>query len=393
MKPKEPKPKPAEQAAPKPRSNLLKLKPVSEQVIVITGATSGIGLATARAAAARGARLVLTARGEEALKAVRDDLTAKGAVVASTVADVADQAALQAVADLAVERFGGFDTWVNNAGVSIFGPIAKTPIEDQRRLFETNYWGLVHGSLIAVEHFKTRPGGGALINLGSVLGDVAIPPQGVYSASKHAVKGFTNALRMELIGQRAPISVSLIKPSAMDTPYKDHARNLTGMAVRNPPPVYGASLAAQAILYAAEHRVRELAVGGGGQALAIANAVAPFLIESLLAWTAPALSRDRSGRRRALADNLYDPGQDARERSFQRAVRETSLYTTAQMRPKTTLTLAVLAGLAASAAFRLGASNRGAGREPDQPDPAARSPVQALAAKLGLNGLGVRAAP
>ena len=365
------------------------------KLCVITGATSGIGLATARAAAARGAKLVLTARGEEALESVRADLAAKGAQVAYAAADVADLAGLQAVADLAVERFGGFDAWVNNAGVSIFGEISKTPIEDQRRLFETNYWGVVNGSLIAVEHFKNRPGGGALINLGSVLGDVAVPPQGAYSASKHAVKGFTNALRMELIGQRAPVSVTLVKPSAMDTPYKDHARNLTGMAVRNPPPVYGASLAAQAVLHAAEHRVRELTVGGSGRALAFVNAVAPFLAEPLLAWAAPPLSRDGSGRRRAMTDNLYDPGQDVRERSFQRAVRETSLYTAAQMRPKTTLTLAVLAGLAASAAFLLGRSevkdshDRCASEDP----PATRSPRQAFAGKLGLNGLGIRAAP
>jgi short-subunit dehydrogenase len=396
LKPKATKPKPAETTAPPaPRSNLLKLKPLSQQVIVITGATSGIGLATARAAAARGAKLVLTARNEAGLKAVRDELTAKHANVVYAVADVADRVALQAVADLAIERFGGFDTWVNNAGVSIFGPITKTPIEDQRRLFETNYWGLVGGSLIAVEHFRTRPGGGALINVGSVLGDVAVPPQGVYSASKHAVKGFTNALRMELIGQRAPVSVSLIKPSALDTPYKDHARNLTGAAVRNPPPVYGASLAAQAILYAAEHRVRELTVGGAGRALAVVSAVAPFLTEPLLAWAAPRLSRDESGRRRVLTDNLYEPGLEPRERSFQRAVRETSLYTTAQMRPKTTLTLAVLAGLAASAAFRLGRSavKDSHDRYANAEDPAPRSPVQALAARLGLNGLGARAAP
>ena len=392
LKPKEPKPKVVEKAAaPKVRSNLLRLKPVGEQVIVITGATSGVGLATARAAAARGAKLVLTSRNEAALEAVRADLAAKGASVAYAVADVADRAALQAVADLAVERFGGVDAWVNSAGVSIFGAIAKTPMEDQRRLFETNYWGLVNGSLIAVEHFKTRPGGGALINIGSVLGDVAMPPQGVFSASKHAVKGFTNALRMELIGQRAPVSVTLIKPWALDTPYKDHARNLTGMAVRNPPPVYGASLAAQAILYAAEHRTRELTVGGGGQALTIINALAPFLAEPLLAWTAPALSRDGSGRRQSLVDNLYEPAQEPRERSFQRAVRETSLYTSAQMRPKTTLALAALAGVAASVAFRIGASK--GRREPGEPDPAPLSRVQALAARLGLNGLGMRAAP
>lgn len=369
----------------------ISLKPVGTQTIVLTGATSGIGLATARAAAARGAKLVLTARNADALHAVHDDLVATGAQVAWVAGDVADRATLQGVAELAIERFGGFDTWVNNAGVSIFGTISRTPIEDQRRLFETNYWGVVNGSLIAVEHFKTRPGGGALINVGSVLGDVAIPVQGAYSASKHAVKGFTHALRLELMGQRAPVSVSLIKPSSIDTPYKDHARNLTGMAVRNPPPVYGAALAAQTILYAAEHRARELTVGGAGQALAVLSAVAPFLAEPLLAWAAPALSRDASGRRRSMSDNLYEPVPEGRERSFQRAVRETSLYTAAQMRPKTTLTLAVLAGLAASAVLR--AAARQGRREPEPPAPAPLSPIQALAARFGVSGLRMRATP
>jgi short-subunit dehydrogenase len=361
--------KPAKPArAARSGAHALRLKPLGEQVVVITGATSGVGLATARAAAARGAKLVLTARSAESLNAVAADLTSKGASVATLAADVADRAGLQAVADLAVERFGGFDTWVNNAGVAIFGALAKTPIEDQRRLFDTNYWGVVNGSLIAAEHLRHRPGGGALINVGSVLSDVALPPQGAYAASKHAVKGFTQALRLELMGQRAPVSVSLIKPSSLDTPYKDHARNLTGMAVRNPPPVYGASLAAQAILYAAEHRVRELTVGGGGEAVALAAMVAPFLVEPLLALAAPALSRDASGRRRSLTDNLYAPDNDLRERSFQRQVRETSLATAAQMRPGATLALAALAGLAASVAFRLGAKQ--ARRRPDEDESA-----------------------
>jgi short-subunit dehydrogenase len=366
---------------------------LSHQAIVITGATSGIGLSTARAAAARGARLVLTARNEAALKAVCDELTGKGASVVYAVADVADQAALRGVADLAVARFGGFDTWVNNAGVSMFGAITDTPIEDQRRLFETNYWGVVHGSLIAVEHFKTRAGGGALINMGSALGDVAVPLQGTYSASKHAVKAFTNALRMELQAERAPVSVTLIKPAAIDTPSKDHARNLTGAAVRNPPPVYATPLVAQAVLYAAEHPVRALTVGAGGQALAVIDALAPFITEALLGWIVPGLSRDRSVRRRAFADNLHQAGQDLRERSFQGSVRETSLYATAQMRPKTTIALAVLAGLAASAFLRLGVGrDRRSRREPPPPQPAPASPRQTLAAKPGLNGLRARAA-
>ena len=211
----------------------LKLKPLPRQVIVITGATSGIGLSTARAAAAEGAGLVLAARNEEALKSVCDDLTAKGARCAYVVADVGLCEQVQALADFAIAEFGGFDTWVNNAGVSILGPIVETPLEDQRRLFDTNYWGVVYGSRVAVEHLRTREGGGAVINLGSPLGDVAAPGQGVYSASKFAVKAFTQALQYELAGQGWPVSVTLIKPQAVDSPYAEHARNLTSLAVES----------------------------------------------------------------------------------------------------------------------------------------------------------------
>jgi short-subunit dehydrogenase len=349
------------------RHHALKLKPLARQVVVITGATSGIGLSTARAAAQRGASLVLAARNEQALKTICEDLTHKGAKVAYVVADVGVEADVGRIADEAVARFGGFDTWVNNAGVSIFGMTTDTPLEDQRRLFDTNYWGVVYGSLAAVAHFRSREGGGALINVGSVLGDMALPQRGAYCASKHAVKGFTNALRMELMEQRAPVSLTLIKPSAVDTPFKDHARNLTGAPVRSPPPVYATPLVAQAILYAAEHRVRELTVGSGGLLLTVMGLLAPLATEPLLAWSTPALSREPAGARRATGDNLHRPGPDLRERAFYRNVHETSLYSSAQMRPATSLGLALAAGAAAVFAFKLG----GRRRPPEAPPPVA----------------------
>jgi short-subunit dehydrogenase len=343
------------------RRNPLKLKPLREQVMVITGATSGIGLSTARAAAARGACLVLAARNEAALKAVCEDLTGKGAKTVYAVADVGHQADVRAIAQTAIDRFGGFDTWVNDAGVSIVGPITEISIEDQRRLFDTNYWGVVYGSLVAVEHLKTRPGGGALINLGSALSDVALPMQGPTAASKHAVKAFTNALRMELMRERAPLAVTLIKPATVDTPAKDHAKNLTGQALKNAPPVYATPLVAEAILYAAEHRVRELSVGSSGPVLAALAALAPSLAEPILAVLTPALQRDGEAAPKLGTDNLHHAGQDLRERSYSRGVREQSLYSAAQMRPKATLTLGLLTGLAAGAAIFGG---RKLGRKP-----------------------------
>jgi short-subunit dehydrogenase len=336
------------------KTSRIRLKPLAQQVIVITGATSGIGLSTARAAAARGAVLVLAARNEEALKAVCEDLSAKGAQVAYVAADVGRESDVRAIAAVAVSRFGGFDTWVNNAGVSIVGAADAVSLEDHHRLFDTNYWGVVHGSLVAVEQFASQAGGGALINVGAAASDVALPLQSAFSASKHAVKGFTDALRTELMAAHTPVSVTLIKPSGADTPGKDNARNLTGAVVAHPSGLYATPLVAQAILYAAEHRVRDLTVGAGGGILALAAAVVPVLTDPFLALTARLSAKTARGLDPARIDNLHHAGRDLRERSFQTGVRESSLYATAQMRPKAAWGLALGAALATVLAFKLG---------------------------------------
>jgi short-subunit dehydrogenase len=327
------------------------LKPVSAQTIVITGATSGLGLSIARIAAAKGAKLLLSARNEQALRALCEELHARGGVAAYVTADVCEEAQVRAVAARADALYGGFDTWINNAGIGIYGQLGNTPVEDQRRLFETNYWGVVNGSLVAAEHLKSRAGGGALINVGSVLSDVAIPIQGAYSASKHAVKGFTNALRMELLREAPQISVTLVKPGALDTPYREHARNFIGSPMKNPPPVYATPLAAEAVLYAAEHRTREITVGGAGWALAIAGQVLPALIEPMLAWAVPALSRGGEEAAVVGGDALHKPGRGLRERVPYFAVRQTSLFTKAQMNPQVTLPALFAAGMATALAL------------------------------------------
>lgn len=286
------------------------LKPLNQQAIVVTGATSGIGLAVARRAARAGACVFLIARSEGDLKTLCEELQATGARVAWAVADVADHDALMAAAEKCQRLFGGFDTWVNNAGVTIFGQLRETTLEDQRRLFDTNYWGVVNGSLVAVEHLRARPGGGAIINVGSVLSDAPIPIQGAYSASKHAVKGFTNALRMELMRDEAPITVSLVKPAAIDTPYNRHARNLTGQAMQNPQPVYATHVVADTILYCASHPIREITVGGGGRLIASFYAALPGVAEPLFARFAPSLMRDRRSAWQPDDDGLYDPTED-----------------------------------------------------------------------------------
>ena len=239
------------------------LKPLGEQVIVITGASSGIGLATAVAAAKQGARVVLAARSGQTLDEIVESINAGGGKAISIVADVADRQQVERVAAAAVSQFGRIDTWVNNAGVSIYGRLTEVSEEDSRRLFDTNFWGIVNGSLVAVKHMRSM--GGALINVGSEVSDAVVPLQGMYSASKHAVKGFTDALRVELEVDKAPISITLIQPTAVNTPYPQHAKNYMDREPKLPTPQIKPDQVAEAILDAATTERRDVKVGMGAK--------------------------------------------------------------------------------------------------------------------------------
>lgn len=334
----------------------VKLRKLSDQVIVITGASSGIGLVTARMAAKRGARVVLNARNEEALRRVTDEINQTGGDAIYIAGDVGRFEDVQRIADEAIRHFGRFDTWVNNAGVSIYGPVLDQPIEDQRRLFETNYWGVVYGSTVACAHL--RQNGGALINVGSVLSDIAIPVQGTYCASKHAVKGYTNALRLDLEKQGAPISVTLIKPSAIDTPYTRHAKNLMPVEPLNPPPVYAPETVAEAILYCAEHPERDVFVGGGGKVLAAAGYHAPRLTDKLMEATMFDIQKSDRRKPSNRTDSLYAPSADGEERGgYPGHVAETSVYTKASVHPLLAGSLLAGLGFALFAAWRSAATN------------------------------------
>lgn len=316
------------------------LKPIEHQTIVITGATSGIGLSTARLAVERGAAVVLTARDGTGLRRVAKEIRATGGRAAYAAADVADFEALQGVAELAVREFGGFDTWINNAGVSIYGRIEDVPVDDARRLFDTNYWGVVNGCKVAVPHLRRT--GGALVNVGSTLSDRSIPLQGHYSASKHAVRAFTDALRMELEKDDAPISVSLVKPSGIDTPFTEHASNYMDVEPTLPPPVYAPAVVARTILECAERPVRDVYVGAGGKMIGMLENV-PGVADRLMTATMFDMQRradeptpeDR-------ADALYEP-MGGRERGrYDGHVLQSSAYTAATLHP-----IATMLGLAA----------------------------------------------
>ena len=311
----------------------VKLKPVDEQVIVITGATSGIGLTTARMAADQGAKLVLAARNNDALDQLAAELRLGGAQVVRVAADVGLPEDVARIGTGAIDAFGRIDTWVNNAGISVYGRLEDTPLEDQLRVFQTNYWGVVHGTLEAVKHLRQR-GGGAIVNLGSEVSDRAVPLQGTYSASKHAVKAFTDALRMELEREHVPVSLTLIKPAAIDTLFPVHAKNLMDKEPALPPPVYAPELVARAILHAASHPVRDQFIGGAAKLVSLGAQAMPRLMDRYMRtsmFTQQRGAKDNPADRRD-ALHAADPAQELKQRgNGVRRVVERSPYTALSM--------------------------------------------------------------
>jgi NAD(P)-dependent dehydrogenase (short-subunit alcohol dehydrogenase family) len=322
----------------------LRLKPIAEQVMVITGASSGIGLVTAREAARAGARVVLAARNGPDLERAVAGIRQSGGRAIHVVTDVSDTANVDALGAAAIAEFGRVDTWVNNAAASMYGRLADLPIADMHRQMDVNFWGQVYGSLTAVRHMKRT--GGALINVGSVLSDRAIPLQGIYCAAKHAIKAFTDTLRMELEHAGWPIAVTLVKPASIDTPFFEKARTYLGKEPQPVPPVYAPEVVSAVILHAAQHPVRELIAGGSGAKLSAARFAPRMADRYMERWTFGSQTTSEPSRGRP--DNLYAPVADdggERGRNWRGHTRRSSVYTNAALHPARAATVLGVTGL------------------------------------------------
>jgi short-subunit dehydrogenase len=303
------------------------MKPVSDQVIVLTGATSGIGLATARMAAERGAKLVVSSRNEDELRALTEDIRQKGGEAIFVVVDVSKYEDLLKLKDEAIKAYGRIDTWINNAGTSLFGYLMDTTIEDERKIFETNFWGTRLGCQIAVDCMKET--GGTIINLGSEVSVAAQPLLGIYSASKHAVKAFTDALRSELRDQHIPIEVSLVRPTAIDTPFAEHGKNnLREGEPSLPAPLYSPDVAAEAILKTAENPQRDVYVGGPAKLSAIIDTFFPQVKDMVAETRMKELKKGTTTEHKEENENLHHASAEEREKGANEGTKfQNSIYT------------------------------------------------------------------
>ena len=328
------------------------LSPIHDQVVAVVGATSGIGRETSRQFAARGARLVVAARDEAALEELAGELRGLGAPAVEIVAgDVVDPAAMRAVADRAIDRFGRLDTWAHIAGVDVFATFEDTTPDEFRRVVEVNLIGAANGAFAALPIL--RRDGGAFIAVSSVEADVPLPLQSAYAASKHGLGAMLRTIRMELGREDGRVAITQIQPYGIDTPLFRFSRTRLSTGVRPPAPTYDPAVVAELIVHAAEHPSRELFAGGAAWLSAMAQRYAPRLNEAVMARVAVAMQRSPDDPVPA-RDSLFRPvpGDDAVRGGF--GGRSFSLANKVQMIPASARLAAfgLIGGLAAVALWR-----------------------------------------
>jgi short-subunit dehydrogenase len=256
-------------------------RPLHDQVVVVTGASSGVGRETALLLAEHGATVVLAARNEEALRTLDAEVTRLGGTALVRAADVAEWAQVEGLARETVARFGRIDTWVNCAATAVYGEVHQLSIEEITRAIQVILLGQIHGMKAALDQMRPQ-GQGGIVNVASALAVQAVPLQAPYVAAKHGILGFAESLRMELDHEGSPITVSTLLPSSINTPLFEHARSKLGVLPQPVPPIYQPRVVSEAVLRAISHPQPRMVVGGGGKMLELAHRIAPRWAPTLL---------------------------------------------------------------------------------------------------------------
>jgi NAD(P)-dependent dehydrogenase (short-subunit alcohol dehydrogenase family) len=280
---------------------------MERQTVVVTGASAGIGRATARLFAERGACVGLIARGQAGLDgAVRDVEDAGGKALAIS-ADVADYLQVTDAARKIEETLGPIDVWINVAFTSVFAPFAEMTAEEFRRVTEVSYLGFVYGTMAALSRMRPR-GQGTIVQVGSTLGSRSIPLQSAYCGAKHAINGFTSALRCELLHDKSGVHLTVVQMPAVNTPQFSWVRSRLPNHPQPVPPIYQPEVAARAVVFAADHpRRKQYWVGASTAATILANRLAPALLDRYLARTGYRSQQTAEPAEPGLPDNLFDP--------------------------------------------------------------------------------------
>ena len=275
-------------------------EPTDSEVVVVTGASAGVGRATARAFAERGAKVGLLARGEDGLEGAREDVEAAGGEAVVVPTDVADPDAVADAATTVEDAFGPIDIWVNNAMTSVFSPAAKMTADDYRRVTEVTYLGYVYGTQAALERMRPRDEG-TIVQVGSALAYRGIPLQSAYCGAKHAIQGFTESVRAELIHDDCNVQLSMVQMPAMNTPQFDWSKSRLPRKPQPVPPIYQPEVAARAICWAVDHGKDELLVGRSTMKAILGNRIMPRRLDNYLA---------RGGYDSQLTDDPVDPDRE-----------------------------------------------------------------------------------
>ncbi len=295
----------------------MQLKPINQQVVSVVGASSGIGRLTALKFAKRGAKVVVAARSEAGLKSLVDEIQGFGGEATYIIADVSDFQQVKVIADKTVAEYGRLDTWVHLAATGIIAPFEKITPEEFERVVDVTLMGQVYGAMAALPHLK-KEGRGALIHISSMEGRRSLPLQTPYSTAKHGLEGFLDALRVELQYEKLPISVTAILPATINTPFYNKVGTKLGVKPTGIPPYYQPEIVADAILYTAEHPMRDFIVGDAGKVLDFVQKISPAFADALLATIAFAGQHTAEPKSEDDPNNVFAsiPGYDRVEGDF-----------------------------------------------------------------------------